>query len=347
MKTKAAVLVKTGAPLWVTDDVEIPKLASGQVLVCIEYSGVCHSQLMEADGHRGVDRWLPHMLGHEASGEVVETGPDVTTVSKGQNVVLSWIKGAGIDAPGARYRCGKQIINAGPVTTFSRYSVVSENRCTALPAHMPLDVASLLGCAVLTGFGAVMNTLRPKAGENIAIFGLGGIGLCALMAARASGLDPIIAIDVAPAKLELAREFGATHTVNVEEQEPVQFVNELIPGGVDYAVDASGRTDVIEQAFASVRRFGGRCVFASHPPAGQLISLDPFELISGKRIQGTWGGESKPTRDIPLLGEHYAAGRLPVERLISRRYSLAQVNEAMDALRTRTAARPLIDMNLV
>ena len=343
---KAAVLRTLGEPLEVVDGLKWGPLKRGQVLVKLAYSGVCHSQLMEAKGHRGPDRYLPHLLGHEGSGKVIDVGPEVSKVVPGNFVVLGWIRGAGIEAGGTQYRRGDEEFNAGAVTTFNEYAVVSENRLVLMPPGVPLDVATLFGCAVPTGAGIVLNELNPQAGSTVAVFGLGGIGLSALMATKLFDMDDVIAIDVAESKLAMAREFGATFTVNAAESDPHESIMARTNGrGVDYSIDASGVTAVIETAFRSVRKSGGLCVFASHPPAGEMISLDPHDLISGKQIKGTWGGACDPDRDVPRLMQLYLDGKLPLERLITHRYPLERITDALLDLEAGRLGRPLIELD--
>ena len=196
----------------------------------------------------------------------------------------------------------------GQSTTFNSEAVVSESRCVRLPEGVPLDVAVLFGCAVPTGAGIVLNEIAARAGATAAVFGLGGIGMIAVMALKAAGCSRIIAVDVEPAKLAAGREFGATDTIDARAVDPIAAIRALTDGlGADCAIDAAGRTRTIEQAFASVRKFGGQCVFASHPPSGERISIDPHDLISGKRLQGSWG-RGKPA------GYRRAALRLPLSR---------------------------------
>ena len=345
---KAAVLSRLNEPLEVMTAVEYGSPARGQVLVKLAFSGVCHSQLMEVRGRRGPDAYLPHMLGHEGSGKVIEVGDGVSKVKPGDLVVLGWIKGKGLDAGGVRYRCAcmAQHINAGAVTTFNEYALVSENRLVALPAGIPLDVAVLFGCAVPTGAGIITNDLRPVPGSRIAIFGLGGIGMSALMAIMLYQCAQVIAVDVSAEKLALAKSFGATHVIDASATDPVAEIKSLTQGGgVDYAVEASGQAKVIEQAFASIRRGGGVCVFASHPEHGKLISIDPYELICGKKIRGSWGGSSDPDRDVPLFARLYLEGKLPLEKLISKRYKLESINEALDDMEDMKTGRPLIEID--
>lgn len=342
----AAVLDKLNKPLLVTSGVEIPDLAEGQVLVHIAFSGVCHSQLMEARGLRGEDRFLPHLLGHEGTGRVEAVGAGVTKVKPGDWVILGWIKGEGLDGGSIKYLHAGRQINAGGVTTFNEKAVVAENRLTHLPEGIPLDVGVLFGCAIPTGAGIVMNTIKPGKDSKIAIFGLGGIGLSALMATQLFDCREIIAVDVNPEKLSLAREFGATSTINAHTEDVSSRIRDLTGGiGLDIAVEAAGLTSSIEQAFNAVRRGGGLCVFASHPENGGRISIDPFELISGKRIQGSWGGDCRPDIDIPRFAELYLQGHLPLEKLITKRYKLKDINYALDDLEAQRVGRPLIEIS--
>jgi S-(hydroxymethyl)glutathione dehydrogenase/alcohol dehydrogenase len=206
-----------------------------------------------------------------------------------------------------------------------------------------MDVAVLFGCALLTGGGAVLNELQPRPDQSIAIFGLGGIGLCALMTAVSSACHLIIAVDVSEQKLTLARELGATHCINGAMSNAVADILKLSGGtGIDFALDASGSVSVIEAAFKAVRRSGGLCVFASHPAQHARISIDPYELICGKRIQGSWGGGSRPDRDIPRFATLYRNAQLPLERLITNRYSLDEINLALNDLEQGKVCRPLI-----
>lgn len=343
-RTRAAILHHVGQPLQI-EDLQIPALSTGQVLVEVAFSGVCRSQLMETRGQRGPDPWLPHMLGHEASGTVLEVGKGVTKVCAGDLVVLTWIRGTGLEGGGTKLFNGRHHVNAGPITTFGTHTVVSENRVVPLPAGVPLDVAVLFGCALPTGAGMVLNQLQPRPGSSIAIFGLGGIGLSALIASRLFECETTIAIDVSDLKLEAARCFGATHTIDARQVNPVDTIRDLTGGrGVDYSIEAGGTARTIEQAFAAVRNHGGRCIFASHPEAGSKICLDPHELISGKTIEGSWGGASEPDRDIPKLAGLYRERQLPLERVLTRRYSLSEVNDALDDLDQQRVFRPLLVM---
>jgi S-(hydroxymethyl)glutathione dehydrogenase / alcohol dehydrogenase len=340
---KGAILWEVNKPLTVEDEIKIPDLVNGQVLVKIAYSGVCHSQVMEARGKRGEDSYLPHLLGHEGSGQVVAVGEGVSKVSVGDWVILGWIKGKGKNVSGAKYQLGKQIINSGPVTTFSTYSIVSENRVVPLPPGTPKDVAVLFGCALPTGAGIILNEVKPKKGSSILIVGMGGIGLSALIAICLFECDIVIAIDIRQEKLELAQNFGATHVINPLNQDPVKEVFNITEGfGVDYSIEAAGRVETIEMAFEMTKRNGGSCIFSSHPEAGKNICLDPFELINGKEIKGSWGGGSDIDKDIPRIANLYLKDKLPLESLITNIYTLEQINEALNDLEHSKVVRPLI-----
>jgi len=343
MKTTAAILVETAKPL-VVADIEVPTLKSGQVLVEISYSGVCHTQLLECRGHRGEDRFLPHLLGHEAGGIVHDVGPAVAKVKPGDHVILSWLKGSGANVPGCVYKWDGREVNAGAVTTFGAFSVVSENRLTVVPEDFPLTDASLLGCAVATGAGAVFNTAGPKPGQSIAIFGTGGVGLCAVNAADVAGCTPVIAVDILDAKLEIAGKMGATHFINASRDDPVEQINGICPGGVDFAVEAAGVADVMTQALLSVRSRGGIAVIVGNAPYGRSLSVDPRQLNNGKQLRGTWGGDSKPDTDFPRYAKLISAGRLNIRPLVSKKYTLERINQALDDLEAGKVARPMIDL---
>src|SRR5215813_15296497 len=256
MKTTAALLVQTGAPL-VLAEIDIPALKPGQVLVEIAYSGACGTQVMEWRGDKGEDKWVPHCLGHEGTGTVLETGSAVTKVKPHDKVVLSWIRGSGIEAGGAVYSWGEKKVNAGGVTTFQRHAVVSENRLTLLPPDLAMDTAVLLGCAAPTGMGAVYNVLKVQPGDSVAVFGTGGIGLNALMAAALAGAMPVIGIDPNPTRRALAKIYGATHVIDPAAGDAITEIRKIVPAGVDVAVEASGRPAVMDQAVNATRQQGG------------------------------------------------------------------------------------------
>ncbi len=343
MKTTAAVLVELGKPLELAD-LEIPILKPGQVLVEVAFSGVCHTQVGEARGHRGEDKFLPHCLGHEGSGFVREIGPGASKVKPGDSVILSWIKGSGADVPGCTYEWNGRKVNAGGITTFATYSVISENRLTSVPEGLSMRLAALVGCAVPTGAGVVFNTAQPRPGQSIAVFGVGGIGSCAIAAAALAGCTPVIAVDVNPDKLTLAKKLGATHAINSKSTDAVTEILKVCKGGADFAIEATGLPAVMKQALACVRPQGGTAVVIGNARFGSTLEIDPRELNMGKRLLGTWGGDNVPDRDYPRYCKLLASGRLDLEPLLSRSYGLADVNAALEDLERGHAARPLLDI---
>lgn len=343
---KAAVLTEINKPLQILD-ITHEELKTGQIKVKIHYSGVCHSQIMEITGKRGEDKYLPHLLGHEAVGEVVEVGPSTTKFEIGEKVILTWLKCSGLNATPAKYFFGNQIINSGQITTFSNYSIISENKAVKLPKNLPLTVAPLFGCALATGAGMVLNQLKPNSGSNIAIIGLGGIGLCALMAAKTTSPKHLIAVDINEKKLSLAKELGATTCIKIDEK--IDLIDELKKENidlVDYAVEATGIAKMIEAAFAIVKPIGGICIFASHPQFGDKIRIDPFDLIKGKSIIGSWGGGTNdPDKFINQLANLYLNGQLPLEKLTNKVYDLNQINQSIEDLKSGVVNRPIIRMS--
>jgi S-(hydroxymethyl)glutathione dehydrogenase/alcohol dehydrogenase len=346
MKTPAAVLVETGRPL-VLAELEVPRLAPGQVLVEVAFSGVCHTQLLETRGFRGEDRYLPHCLGHEGSGTVLEAGSGVAKVKPGDQVILSWMKGSGADAPGPRYRWDGRMVNAGAITTFSRYAVISENRLTVLTDEFPMQEAALLGCAVPTGMGAVFNTARPAPAQSLAVFGAGGIGLCALAAGVIAGCTPVVAVDIQECKLTLAKQMGASHCVDAGAGAVLAEIERICPGGVDVAIEATGRPEVMQQALAAVRAHGGAAVVIGNARHGERLDLDPRQLNLGKRLLGTWGGDNWPDRDFPRYGKLLRAGKLDLAPMMVEPYPLSDINRALDDLEAGRAVRPLVRMGAV
>ncbi len=347
MKTLAAVLVETGKPLVLTE-LEIPALKPGQALVKIVFSGVCHTQVLECRGYRGADPFLPHCLGHEGTGVVCETGQDVKKVKAGDKAILSWIQGSGANIGGTLYTWKDKNVNAGGITTFSHYSVISENRLTALPKDVSMRDAALVGCAIPTGVGAVCNTARPEPGQSIAIFGTGGVGLCAVAGAKIKNCHPVIAVDMNPDKLSLAEKMGATHKILADKNgDSAKAVQELCPSGLDFAIEASGRPHLMVQALHSVRHRGGTAVVIGNARYGERMELDPRQLNFGKRLLGTWGGDNEPDKHFLWYCELLRTQKLNIAPLITRTYSLQDINAAIDDLESGEVIRPLIDMEKI
>jgi S-(hydroxymethyl)glutathione dehydrogenase/alcohol dehydrogenase len=346
MKTKAAVLIETGKQL-VLGELEVPELKPGQVLVDIAFSGICRTQILEAKGHKGEDKYTPHCLGHEGSGIIKDVGEGVKKVKPGDKVILSWMKGSGADVPGTVYKFEDKDVNSGAITTFGRQSVISENRVTVVPDDkVSMKEAAVIGCAVATGLGSVFNTAKAASGQSMAVFGAGGIGLCAVAGASIAGCKPIIAVDVNDKKLELAREMGATHCINSIESDPVEEIGKIHEGGLDFTIESSGIPKVMAQALECVRNQGGSTVIIGNAHHGEKLCFDPSQLNMGKRLLGTWGGDNIPDKHFPYYMELISSGKLNLNPLISKIYPLEEINEAIDDLETGKVIRPLIDMKL-
>jgi S-(hydroxymethyl)glutathione dehydrogenase / alcohol dehydrogenase len=345
MKSRAAILVEQKQPL-VIEDVEVPAIKLGQVLVRVLVSGICGSQLGEIDGIKGPDRFLPHLLGHEGCGEVLEVGEGVRHVKPGDRVVLHWRKGAGLESVAPVYDAKIGRVNAGWVTTFNDHAVVSENRVTAIPPDVDLEVAALLGCAVTTGFGVVTNNARLAIGESIAVFGAGGIGLNIMQGAAVAGGHPIIALDRFDNRLQLARSLGATHTINTTTKDAAEEIRRIVGAdGVDVAVDNTGNVEVIALA-SRLTNARGRTVLVGVPPQDSTAAIATLPLHFEKRLVGSHGGESRPEIDIPRYVRLIQSGRLDLHPLIGQTYALDDVNDAIADMRSgRLAGRALVSLS--
>lgn len=340
---KAAVLVRQREPL-ALDRLEVPDgLDHGQVRVRVHYSGICGSQLGEIDGVKGPDRWLPHLLGHEGSGTVEDVGPGVTTVASGDRVVLHWMRGAGIEAAPPSYSGELGTVNAGWVTTFNERAVVSENRVTRIDEDFPLELAPLLGCAVTTGTGVVVNDAAVRVGESVVVWGAGGVGLSVVQAAALAGADPIVAIDLHRGRLDLARRLGATHALEADAAADLTGI--VGERGADVIVENTGNPRVIEQAYEATAP-DGRTILVGVPPKDDKVSIYTLPLHFGKTLKGSFGGGARPDVDIPRYVQLYRSGRLDLESLITDRYPLERINDAIEDMRSgRTAGRCLIEVS--
>lgn len=342
MKTIAAVLEKQNEPLSIRE-LEVPALREGQILVQMAYSGLCQSQLNEIKGYKGPDAYLPHTLGHEGSGTVIDIGPNVSKVKIGDSVVLSWLKGAGIEAGGAKYLDAGRQINSGPISTFLSHAVISENRVIPIPKSMPLKEAALLGCALPTGAGVVFNEMKLQQGQSIALFGLGGIGLSALLAAKHCKAQPIIAIDINQTKLRMASDLGATDLIDASVADPLNEIMKITAEkGVDYSLEAAGKKEVIEMAFKVVKPFGGTCMIAGNLPQTQKIELDPFDFIKGKLLRGTWGGRSNIDLDVQSYVRMYTESKWPIGRLITHEVKIDEINQLCADMNAGLIGRGLV-----
>jgi len=335
-KIRAAILIEQKKSL-VIAEIEAPKeLAVGQVLVKIHFSGICGSQLGEIDGSKGEDKYLPHLLGHEASGTVISIGPGVKHVKPGQKVVLHWRKGVGIEGELPHYNWNGKKVNAGWVTTFSDYSIVSENRLTVIPEESNLEVAALFGCAVTTGFGVVENNAKLRIGESIVVFGAGGIGLNVIQAAAMVSAYPIIAVDIYDNRLELAKQMGATHTINSSTTDTTAAIAEIMQQSkVDVFIDNTGAPAIIQFGYG-ITKPQGRVVLVGVPKTGNNISIFSLPLHFGKVLSGSQGGNCQPNEDIPRLFNLFNQDKLKLKELITNIYSLDEVNIAIAGMRNGT-----------
>jgi len=344
MKTRAAILVEQKKPL-VIEEVEVPAVKLGQVLVQVLTSGICGSQIGEINGVKGPDRFLPHLLGHEGCGTVLEVGEGVRTVKPGDRVVLHWRKGAGLESVAPVYESRIGRVNAGWVTTFNEHAVVSENRLTVVPAGFDAEVAALFGCAVTTAFGVVTTNARVAIGQSVAVFGAGGIGLNIIQGAALAGANPIIAIDLFDNRLELARSLGATHAINSRGADPAAEIARIVgSGGVDVAIDNTGNVDVIGLA-SRLTNARGRTVLVGVPPKGATAAISTLPLHFEQRLVGSHGGECHPEFDIPRYVRLVEDGRLSLAAVVGRRYALDEINAAIDDMTSgRLAGRAIIRM---
>lgn len=346
MRTEAAVLTRVGGPLEVLE-VVVPSLAPGQVLVEVNYSGVCGTQLGEVEGTRGDDPWLPHCLGHEGTGVVLEVGPQVTMTKAGDNVVLSWIQGPGLATAGAKYEGPTGPVNSGPVATLLRHAVVGESRLTVVPPGLSPRAAVALGCPAPTGMGSIRNVLGIDAGESLVVFGAGGVGLFAILEASESQAKPIVCVDPLSARRRTALEWGATHALDPAGPDLKDRLTALLGSGARAVVDATGNPEVLRLAIDLAVPRGGQVVVVGNAPYGSSVSIDPQVFNQGKSIRGTWGGDASPALDFPWMAERLAGSAAKVESLYSDPYRLADVNEAFAAMANGTIGRALIDMALI
>ena len=293
---RAAILVEQKKPL-VIDSVELPRrLDYGQVLVKVFYSGICGSQLGEIDGVKGEDHYLPHLLGHEGSGEVFDIGAGVKCVKPGDFVVLHWMKGQGVESAPPLYRWRNKSLNAGYVTTFNEYAIVSENRLTVIPPYVDLKLATLFGCAITTALGVINNDAQLKIGQSLVVFGVGGVGLNIIQGAKMVSANPVIAIDIVDSKLEKARQFGADTVFNSSATADLEAEIRRVVGseGADVVIETTGNARVIEQAY-NLTHHDGKTILVGVPKKGDHAS--PIHLTaslqeSAERVP--WGKRRAP-----------------------------------------------------
>lgn len=365
MKARGAVLFEPGRPLEVCD-VDVAPPRAGEVLVRMAAAGVCHTDLHVMQGKFGAP--LPAVLGHEGAGVVAEAGPGVTALRPGDAVVALWRLSCGrceycargrpaLCAEGTRVRNtgrlpdgtsrlsvgGREVKHYAGVSTFCEYTVVPEAALLKLEVAIPLDRAALLGCAVVTGVGAVTNAAKVRRGDTVAVFGAGGVGLNVIQGAASAGAAAVVVVDVHRSKLELAARFGATHTVDGWTGSPVDAVRSLTNNrGVDHAFDCVGSPATVRQAFDVLAKLGKLLVLGISP-AGAEVSLPLGPIVFEERqVLGSFYGSGRPREDIPRLARTYREGKLKLDELLTRRYPLEQINEAYAALDRGEVARSVV-----
>ena len=373
MKIRAAVLNAMGAahPYATSHPLAIEKLelkapGPGEILVKMGAAGLCHSDLSVINGDR--PRPTPMALGHEAAGMVEEVGAGVTDLKKGDHVVLVFVPSCGVCGPCAEGRpalceAGAASNTAGTLlsgerrlfredgsivnhhmgcSAFAEYAVVSRRSAVKIDPDLPLDEAALFGCAVLTGVGAVVNTAQVRAGNTVAVVGLGGVGLASVLGAVASGARIVVAVDLSDDKLKLARELGATHAFNAADPEVVAKVKDATRGGVEFAIEMAGSTRAFDTAYKMTRR-GGTTITAGLPPPTATWAMPSTNLVAEERtIKGSYIGTCVPSRDLPRYIDLYKRGKLPVNKLMTGKLKLDQINEGFDLLHEGKAVRQVV-----
>ncbi|MGW5191470.1 zinc-dependent alcohol dehydrogenase family protein [Kribbella sp. NPDC004138] len=347
------------------EDVELAPPGPGELLIRIRAAGLCHSDLSVIDGSR--PRVMPMLLGHEATGEVVHS--EAPGFAPGDVVVCAFVPACGNCAPCAEGRpalcepgaaantTGTLLTGTRRLTTtdrpgelhhhlgvsgFADHAVISAHSAVKIDPTLPPEIAALFGCAVMTGVGAVVNTAQVRAGRSTAVFGLGGVGLSALLGAVLAGAHPIVAVDVVPAKLQLAQELGATAVVDARAPDAVDQVREATAGGAEYAFETVGSAKVLEQAYAVTRR-GGTTITVGLPHPSQAFTVPAVSLVAEERtVKGSYLGSSVPSRDIPRYVALYRAGLLPVDRLLTATVGLDDLNQAFDDLAAGTSIRQVL-----
>ena len=375
MKTKAAVLYEMGAPAPYSesqplrvDEITLAGPGAVEVLVEIAGAGLCHSDLSVVDGSR--PRIMPMVMGHEASGIVREVGAEVKEFAPGDHVVFSWVACCGrcnfcISARGALCAPGNAANIAGTllsgarhfadskaavnhhlgVSAFSQFTVAAQESLVKIDASVQLATAALFGCAVVTGVGAVVNTARVTPGSSVAVFGMGGVGLSAIMGARVAGASTIVAVDRFDDKLTLASELGATHLINVERDEPVAAIRDLTAGGADYAFESVGNEQVLIQAYGATK-CGGTTITVGLPAPNRMFSIPAISITAEERtIKGSYMGSCIPRRDIPRFIGMYQAGLLPVDKLHTHTLRLEEINLGFDRLAQGIAVRQIVEFS--
>jgi S-(hydroxymethyl)glutathione dehydrogenase / alcohol dehydrogenase len=341
--SKAAILAESRQPL-VVDDVTLPdELSFLQVLVKVHTSTICGAQINEIDAVKGPDKFLPHLLGHEALATVIETGPGVTSCKRDDLVVMHWRPGKGVQSTPPSYFWNGRKVNAGWVTTFNEYAVVSENRVTPVPASIDKRTAPLLGCAVTTALGVVNNDAQVAVGESVVVFGVGGVGLNVVQFAAMVGAYPIIAVDRLENKLAMATKFGATHALNSTKVNDLgrSIRNVVGPEGADKVIETTGVKGLIEIGY-DLTGPKGRCILVGVPR--DKVEIYTLPLHFEKILKGSEGGYSQPARDIPRLLRLAEAGKINYDGIVTDEFPLERINDAIDLMRSGKSGRILLNI---
>jgi len=367
MKVKAAVAHKAGAPLTIeTVDLDGPK--AGEVLVEIKATGICHTDEFTLSG-ADPEGLFPAILGHEGAGIVVETGPDVKGLKKGDHVIPLYVpecreceycvsdktnlcqairvtQGQGLMPDGtSRFSLhGKKLLHYMGTSTFSNYTVVPEIALAKIREDAPFDKVCYIGCGVTTGIGAVINTAKVEPGANVVVFGLGGIGLNVIQGARLAGANIIVGVDINAARRELAQKFGMTHFVNPQEAggDLVAHLVNLTKGGADYSFECIGNVDVMQQALECCHKGWGVSVIIGVAGAGQEIHTRPFQLVTGRVWKGTAFGGAKGRRDVPKIVEWYMDGKINIDDLITHELKLDDINKGFELMHAGKSIRSVV-----
>lgn len=372
MKIRAAVLRETGKPSpfadshpLVIEDVELDPPGKGEVLIEIKAVGICHSDLVALTGERA--RPIPMVIGHEAAGVVAELGAGVVEFEVGDHVVPSYVASCGrcemcqtgrpalcvpatkanvagtmLDGTTRLHRDGQRINHHSGIAGFADFAVISQNALVKIDTSIPFVHAALFGCGVITGVGAVVNTAGVRAGQSVAIVGLGGVGLSALLAAKACGAGRVIAVDINPDKLDFARKLGASDVFNVDQPDCITNLRKLTDGGADIVIETAGSPKALETAYAITRR-GGTTIAAGMPGPDAILPLSHLSLVSEERtLKGSYMGSCVPSRDIPRYLNMFKQGLLPVDLLMSRTVGYEELNSAFDRLHNGTTIREVL-----
>ncbi len=340
---KAAILVKSKQKL-IIDELSLPnKLLFGQVLVKIKFSGICGAQINEIDAVKGKDKFLPHLLGHEGSGIVQKIGEGVTTVKPGDHVVLHWKKGSGIESLTPKYKLGNKTINAGWVTTFNDFAVVSENRLTKIPKNFDMRIAPLFGCSLTTAFGVVNNDAKIKIGESVVIIGTGGVGLNIGLASSLVSAYPIIGVDIHNFKLTIGKKYGLSHTILYSKKNFKNKLSNILKNKLpDNVIETTGKSEMIELAY-DITSKNGKTILVGVP--NKKINIYSLPLHFNKLLTGSHGGNCNPDTDIPNYINLINYKKINLKKLVTHEFSLSDINKAIDLFRKGLGGRIIINMD--